>query len=210
MTAARVRVAAADDHPIVRAGLAAVITQEADLAFVGEAGDGEAAVQLFRAEQPDVMLMDLRMPGMDGVDAIKAIRAEFPTARILALTTYEGDTDIHRALVAGAAGYLLKDMLPTDVVDAVRAIHRGQRVIPAVVAGRLAEYTPRVELTEREREVLGYVARGYSNKDIARAIGRAEETVKIHLKSIFAKLGTADRTEAVTVALQRGILHLDQ
>jgi DNA-binding NarL/FixJ family response regulator len=153
--------------------------------------------------------MDLRMPGKDGVDAIKAIRAEFPRARILALTTYEGDADIYRALEAGAAGYLLKDMLPTEVVDAVRAIHRGERVIPPVVAGLLAEYTPRADLSEREREVLAYAARGYSNKDIALAIGRAEETVKIHLKSIFVKLGAADRTEAVTVALQRGILHLE-
>ncbi len=199
----------ADDHPIVRAGLAAVIGEESDLTFVGEAQDGAQAVALFRAEQPDVVLMDLRMPVLDGVGAIKAIRAEFPNARIVALTTYEGDTDIHRALQAGAVGYLLKDMLPTDVIDAIRAVHRGQRVIPPVVAGRLAEYTPRVELTAREREVLEYVARGYSNKDIARAIGRTDETVKIHLKSVFAKLGAADRTEAVTVAIQRGIIHLD-
>jgi DNA-binding NarL/FixJ family response regulator len=199
----------ADDHPIVRAGLAAVIGEESDLTFVGEAGDGAQAVALFRAQRPDVTLMDLRMPVLDGVGAIKAIRSEFPDARIVALTTYEGDTDIHRALEAGAVGYLLKEMLPTAVIDAIRAVHRGQRVIPPVVAGRLAEYTPRVELTEREREILEYVARGFSNKDIARAIGRTDETVKIHLKSVFAKLGAADRTEAVTVALQRGIIHLD-
>jgi DNA-binding NarL/FixJ family response regulator len=199
----------ADDHPIVRAGLAAVIGEESDLQFVGEAGDGAQAVALFRAQRPDVTLMDLRMPVLDGVGAIKAIRSEFPDARIVALTTYEGDTDIHRALAAGAVGYLLKEMLPTAVIDAIRAVHRGQRVIPPVVAGRLAEYTPRVELTEREREILEYVARGFSNKDIARAIGRTDETVKIHLKSVFAKLGAADRTEAVTVALQRGIIHLD-
>jgi DNA-binding NarL/FixJ family response regulator len=199
----------ADDHPIVRAGLAAVIGEESDLTFVGEARDGAQAVALFRAQQPDVTLMDLRMPVLDGVGAIRAIRSEFPDARIVALTTYEGDTDIHRALAAGAVGYLLKDMLPTEVIDAIRAVHRGQRVIPPVVAGRLAEYTPRVELTEREREVLEYVARGFSNKDIARAIGRTDETVKIHLKSVFVKLGAADRTEAVTVALQRGIIHLD-
>ncbi|HSY80751.1 MAG TPA: response regulator transcription factor [Gemmatimonadaceae bacterium] len=199
----------ADDHPIVRAGLAAVIGEESDLTFVGEAGDGAQAVALFRVQRPDVTLMDLRMPVLDGVGAIKAIRSEFPDARIVALTTYEGDTDIHRALEAGAVGYLLKEMLPTAVIDAIRAVHRGQRVIPPVVAGRLAEYTPRVELTEREREILEYVARGFSNKDIARAIGRTDETVKIHLKSVFAKLGAADRTEAVTVALQRGIIHLD-
>ena len=204
-----IRVMAADDHPIVRAGLAAVIGEESDLTFVGEARDGAQAVALFRAQLPDVTLMDLRMPVLDGVGAIRAIRSEFPNARIVALTTYEGDTDIHRALEAGAVGYLLKDMLPTDVIDAIRAVYRGQRVIPPVVAGRLAEYTPRVELTEREREVLEYVARGFSNKDIARAIGRTDETVKIHLKSVFVKLGAADRTEAVTVALQRGIIHLD-
>jgi DNA-binding NarL/FixJ family response regulator len=209
MSAHTIRVMTADDHPIVRAGLAAVIGEESDLTFVGEAGDGAQAVALFRAQRPDVTLMDLRMPVLDGVGAIKAIRSEFPDARIVALTTYEGDTDIHRALEAGAVGYLLKEMLPTAVIDAIRAVHRGQRVIPPVVAGRLAEYTPRVELTEREREILEYVARGFSNKDIARAIGRTDETVKIHLKSVFAKLGAADRTEAVTVALQRGIIHLD-
>jgi DNA-binding NarL/FixJ family response regulator len=209
MSAHSIRVMTADDHPIVRAGLAAVIEEESDLTFVGEARDGAQAVALFRAQQPDVTLMDLRMPVLDGVGAIRAIRSEFPDARIVALTTYEGDTDIHRALAAGAVGYLLKDMLPTEVIDAIRAVHRGQRVIPPVVAGRLAEYTPRVELTEREREVLEYVARGFSNKDIARAIGRTDETVKIHLKSVFVKLGAADRTEAVTVALQRGIIHLD-
>ena len=204
-----IRVMAADDHPLVRAGIAAVITEEADLEFVGQAGDGEAAITMFRDVQPDVALMDLRMPRLGGVDAIRAIRAEFPSARIIALTTYEGDADIHRALEAGAVGYLLKDMLPTEVVEAIRTVHAGRRVIPPAVATRLAEYTPRVDLTAREREILAYVARGYSNKDIARAIGRTDETVKIHLKSVFAKLGAADRTEAVTVAIQRGIIHLD-
>ncbi|HWZ58504.1 MAG TPA: response regulator transcription factor [Gemmatimonadaceae bacterium] len=208
MSSPSIRVIAADDHPIVRAGLAAVIAEESDLEFVGGAGDGAEALALYRAEQPDVTLMDLRMPGVGGVEAIRAIRAEFPAARIIALTTYEGDDDIHRALEAGAVGYLLKDMLPTVVVDAVRAVHRGQRVIPPVVAGRLAEYTPRVELTPREREVLEFLARGLSNSDIAIAIGRTDETVKIHLKRIFAKLNAAGRTEAVMVALQRGIIHM--
>jgi DNA-binding NarL/FixJ family response regulator len=191
---------AADDHPIVRAGLAAVIGEEADLEFVGSAANGREAAELYRAEQPDVVLMDLRMPVLGGV--------EFPAAKIIALTTYEGDTDIHRALEAGAAGYLLKEMLPTDVVDAIRVVHRGQRIIPPAVAGRLAEFTPRVDLTAREREVLEFVARGYSNSDIARAIGRTDETVKIHLKRVFEKLGVAGRTKAVTVAIQRGIIHL--
>lgn len=208
MPPARIRVMAADDHPIVRVGLAAVIGEEPDLEFVGQAANGQEAVALYRAQQPDVVLMDLRMPVLGGVEAIRAIRSEFPSAKIIALTTYEGDTDIHRALEAGAVGYLLKDMLPTDVADAVRVVHRGQRIIPAAVAGRLAEYTPRVDLTPREREVLEYVARGYSNSDIAQAIGRTDETVKIHLKRVFEKLGVAGRTKAVTVALQRGIIHL--
>jgi DNA-binding NarL/FixJ family response regulator len=149
------------------------------------------------------------MPVMDGVEAIRIITTEFPTARILALTTYEGDADIRRALEAGARGYLLKDMLLTDVIRAVRAVHRGERVIPNAVAARLAEFPDRSDLTERELEILQLVARGLSNKQAARAIGRTDETVKIHLKNVFTKLGVADRTEAVTVALTRGLIHLD-
>jgi DNA-binding NarL/FixJ family response regulator len=210
MASTPIRVMAVDDHPIVRSGLAAVIAEEPDLAFVAQAGNGQEAIAMFRAARPDVTLMDLRMPVLGGVDAIRAIRSEFPEARIIALTTYEGDVDIHHALQAGAAGYLLKDMLPTEVVNAVRAVHGGKRVIPPAVAGRIAEYTPRVDLTEREREVLEYLAHGYSNSDIARAIGRTDETVKIHLKHVFAKLGVAGRTEAVMVALQRGIIHLER
>ena len=205
---ARICVLVADDHPVVRTGLAAVISQQPELELVAEAEDGRQAVTSFREHLPDVVLMDLRMPGMDGVAAIRAIRSEFPDARILALTTYEGDVDIHRALEAGARGYLLKDMLLTDVLAAIRAVHRGERVIPPVVAGRLAEFTPRADLTAREVEVLQLVARGLSNPAVARAIGRTDETVKLHLKNIFAKLGVADRTGAVTVALSRGILHL--
>ncbi len=206
--AVRICVLVADDHPVVRAGLAAVISQQPELELVAEAEDGRQAVTSFREHMPDVVLMDLRMPGMDGVAAIRAIRSEFPDARILALTTYEGDVDIHRALEAGARGYLLKDMLLTDVLAAIRAVHRGERVIPPVVAARLAEFTPRADLTAREVEVLQLVARGLSNPAVARAIGRTDETVKLHLKNIFAKLGVADRTGAVTVALSRGILHL--
>jgi len=204
----RICVLVADDHPVVRTGLAAVISQQPELELVAEAEDGRQAVTSFREHMPDVVLMDLRMPGMDGVAAIRAIRSEFPDARILALTTYEGDVDIHRALEAGARGYLLKDMLLTDVLAAIRAVHRGERVIPPVVAARLAEFTPRADLTAREVEVLQLVARGLSNPAVARAIGRTDETVKLHLKNIFAKLGVADRTGAVTVALSRGILHL--
>jgi DNA-binding NarL/FixJ family response regulator len=166
-------------------------------------------VALFRERRPDVALMDLRMPILDGVEAIRRIIAESPEARILALTTYEGDADIRRALDAGARGYLLKDMLLSEVITAIRAVRRGERVIPAAVAVRLAEYPERSELTEREIEILQLVARGLSNKEAARAIGRMDETVKIHLKNIFAKLGVADRTQAVTVALARGLIHLE-
>ncbi|HLQ22107.1 MAG TPA: response regulator transcription factor, partial [Gemmatimonadales bacterium] len=199
----------ADDHPVVRAGLAAVIAEEADLLLVAQAENGERACGLFREHRPDVVLMDLRMPIMDGVQAIRTITAEFPAARILALTTYEGDADIRRALEAGARGYLLKDMLLTEVITAIRAVRRGDRVIPTAVAARLAEFPERSDLTDRELEVLQLVARGLSNKQVARAIGRTDETVKIHLKNMFAKLGVADRTEAVTVALARGLIHLE-
>jgi DNA-binding NarL/FixJ family response regulator len=205
----RIRVLVADDHPVVRAGLGAVIAGEADLLLVAQAENGERACGLFREHQPDVVLMDLRMPIMDGVQAIRTITAEFPAARILALTTYEGDADIRRALEAGARGYLLKDMLLTEVITAIRAVRRGDRVIPAAVAARLAEFPERSDLTERELEVLQLVARGLSNKQVARAIGRTDETVKIHLKNMFAKLGVADRTEAVTIALARGLIHLE-
>ncbi|HEY2067086.1 MAG TPA: response regulator transcription factor [Gemmatimonadaceae bacterium] len=209
VSGAPIRVLVADDHPVVRNGLAGVIAQQAELTVVAEAANGRQALERFREHHPDVVLMDLRMPDMDGVSAIEAIRAEFPDARILALTTYEGDVDIHRALEAGARGYLIKDMLLTDVLSAIRAVHRGERVIPMAVAAKLAEFTPRTDLTEREVEVLQLVARGLSNRDVAGVIGRTDETVKVHLKNIFAKLGVADRTEAVTLALSRGILHLD-
>jgi DNA-binding NarL/FixJ family response regulator len=208
-TGGRIRVLVADDHPVVRTGLAAVLVQQTDLELVAEAENGERAVALYREHRPDVCLMDLRMPVMDGVAAIGTITAEFPEARILALTTYEGDADIRRALDAGARGYLLKDMLLTDVIGAIRTVRRGERVIPNAVAARLAEFPERSDLTERELEVLQLVAKGLSNKDVARVIGRTDETVKIHLKNTFAKLGVADRTEAVTVAVTRGLIHLD-
>lgn len=203
---ARIRVLVVDDHPVVRTGLGAVISLEPDFKLVGEAEDGAQAVAMVREQRPDVVLMDLRMPRMDGVSAIRAIRTESPEVRVLALTTYDGDVSIHRALEAGARGYLLKDMLLTEVVTAIRAVYRGERVIPAPVAARLAEFTPRADLTEREVEVMQFAARGFSNREIASAIGRSDETVKLHLKNIFMKLGVADRTEAVTVAISRGIL----
>jgi DNA-binding NarL/FixJ family response regulator len=199
---------AVDDHPLIRAGLQSVVGAEPDMAMVGEASNGEDAIELYRATRPDIVLMDLRMPVMDGVEAITAIVAEFPDARIIALTTYEGDEDIYRALAAGAKGYVVKDMMRTELLRVIRQVHAGQRGIPPAVASRLAEFTPRVGLTPRELEVLRLVARGLSNRDIAAAIGREETTVKVHMKNIMAKLGVDDRTGAVVVAIQRGFLHV--
>jgi len=204
-----IRVLTADDHAVVRAGIAAMIANEEDIAVVAEARDGAEAVALYGAHAPDVVLMDLRMPKQDGVTAIRAIRAANPDARIVALTTYEGDADIHRALSAGACAYLVKDVLVEELVRAIRAAAAGKRLIPPSVASTLAEFTPRVDLTAREVEVLRLVAKGLSNREIGRVLGRTEGTVKVHLKNIHEKLGVEDRIEAVTLALQRGIIHLD-
>jgi DNA-binding NarL/FixJ family response regulator len=204
-----IRILVVDDHPVLRVGLRAIVGTETDMQVVAEGADGEDAVRLYAEHRPDVVLMDLRMPRMDGTAAIRAIHADHPDARIVALTTYDGDTDIHRALAAGAVGYLMKDMIGPDVAAAIRSAASGRRVIPAAVADRLAEFTPRVDLTAREVEVLRFAAKGLRNKDIARVIGRTEATVKVHLKNIMAKLEVTDRTEAVTLAVQRGIIHLD-
>ena len=199
----------ADDHPVIRSGLQAVVNLEPDMCMVAEAANGEEAIEMYRQHRPDVVLMDLRMPVMDGLTAMTAILGEFPDARIIALTTYEGDDDIHRALSVGARGYLLKDTMRSELLGVIRTVHAGGRAIPPAVAARLAEYTPRVELTPREREVLQLMAKGFSNGDIARLLGRTESTMKVHVSNILAKLGVTDRTEAVTVALRRGILHLE-
>jgi DNA-binding NarL/FixJ family response regulator len=206
---ARIRVMIVDDHPVYRDGLAALLAVHGDLELVAEAGDGAEAIELFQSHLPDVTLMDLSMPTMKGADAIERIIDEFPEARIIALTTYEGDADIFRALKAGARGYLLKDVVRHEVIDAIRSVHRGGRVVPAGVAQRLAQFTPRIELTVRELEVLSLMAKGMSNKQIADAIGRAEATAKVHVLHILEKLNVSDRTEAVTVALKRGVIHLD-
>jgi DNA-binding NarL/FixJ family response regulator len=206
---APIRVLAVDDHPLIRAGLAAFVSSQQDMLLAGEAADGEAALESYRELRPDVVLMDLRMPVMDGLSAIRAIREEFPEARIVALTTYDGDEDIHRALALGARGYLLKDMLRTELLQVIRRVHQGYKVIPPAVAARLAEFTPRLELTPRELEVLQLMSRGRSNPEIAQHFGRAESTVKVHVRSILQKLGTDDRTEAVTIAVRRGIIHLN-
>jgi DNA-binding NarL/FixJ family response regulator len=181
----RIRVLVADDHPVVRTGLTAVLVQQADLELVAEAEDGARAVALYREHHPDVCLMDLRMPVMDGVEAIRTITADFPAARILALTTYEGDADIRRALDAGARGYLLKDMLLTDVINAIRAVYRGERVIPIAIAARMAEFPERSDLTERELEVLHLVAKGLSNKDVAESSVAPTRPSRSILKTSF-------------------------
>ena len=198
-----------DDHPLIRSGLRAVIASEPDMEMVGEAANGEEAIELYREDRPDVVLMDLRMPVMDGLTATLAILREFPDAKIVALTTYEGDEDIHRALSAGARGYLLKDMMRSQLLQVIRTVQKGQRAIPAAIAARLAEYVPRIELTPRELQVLTLMAKGFSNPEIASALGRTESTMKVHVSNILQKLQATDRTEAVTVAIQRGILHLE-
>ena len=204
-----IRILVADDHPVVRAGTIALLANESDMTVAAEAQDGVEAVALYNARLPDVALIDLRMPVMDGISAVASIVSAHPEARILALTTYDGDVDIFRALDAGACGYLIKDMLGRELVQAIRGAASGKRVIPPAVARRLSEFTPRVDLTDREVEVLHFVAKGLRNKEIARVIGRTEGTVKVHLKHLMSKLGVDDRTEAVTLGLQRGIIHLD-
>lgn len=204
-----IRVLAVDDHQVVRAGLASMMAVESDIEVVGEAGNGIEAVEQYAALNPDVVLMDLRMPKMDGVASIEAIRRQDPRARVIVMTMYEGDVDIHRALSAGAVGYLAKDVSAKDLAAAIRAVVAGYRALPPAVARALAEFTPRVDLTPREIEVLRLVAKGLSNSEVAGALGLSSGTAKVHLQNIFRKLGTEDRTEAVTVALQRGYLHLD-
>jgi two-component system, NarL family, response regulator len=204
-----VRVLLVDDQALFREALATLLDIRDDIEVVGEAGNGDEALRRAAELAPDVVLMDLRMPTLDGVSAITAIRTAYPDAHIVALTTYDGDADIHRALSAGACAYLVKDVLVGELVRAIRSAAAGKRLIPTAVASRLAEFTPRVDLTEREVEVLRLVAKGLRNKEISGVIGRTEGTVKVHLKNILQKLGVDDRTEAVTLALQRGIIHLD-
>ncbi len=204
-----IRVLCVDDHPIVRKGIASLLANESDMKLVGEASSGREALEVYRAMQPDITLMDLRLPDLDGIAATRLIRDESPNARIIALTSYDGDQEIYRALEAGARGYLLKEMVHTDVLRAIRVVHSGTRLIPTEVAERLAEYFPQIVLTEREVEVLSFVARGMANKDIAHRLGTASGTIKMHVQNILSKLGAADRTHAVTIALERGILHLN-
>jgi len=203
-----IRVLCVDDHPLIRKGIASILANERDIALVGEASNGSEAIRLFHDLRPDVTLMDLRMPGVDGIAATKAIRRDFPDARIIALTSYDGDQDIYRALDAGVRGYLLKESVHANVLHAIRAVSAGKRLMPSNVAERLTEYFPKFVLTPRETEVLALVADGLANREIAARIGTASGTVKIHVQNILDKLGAVDRTQAVTIAIQRGILHL--
>ncbi len=203
------RIMIADDHFVVRMGLAAVVNTQPDMSVIAEATTGKQAVEMYRAHRPDVVLMDVRMPEMNGIDAIAAIRKDYADARFIVLTTYDGDEDIYRALHAGARAYLLKDMLRDELVETIRAVYAGQRRIPAEVANRLAERMNRTELTARELEVLKLIAQGKSNKIIASDLSISEGTVKIHVNNILSKLGVSDRTHAATFALQRGIIHLE-
>jgi len=203
-----IRILLADDHPLLRDGVAGLVADQTDMELVGEACSGREAIEQFRKHRPDVTLMDLQMPEMNGIDAILAIRGEFPEARIVVLTTYTGDVQIVRALKAGAQAYLLKSMLRRELLDTIRAVHKGQRQIPLEVAAQLAEHTADDSLTSREIEVLRLIAAGKANKLVASDLSITEETVKGHVKSILSKLGASDRTHAVTIALTRGIIEL--
>lgn len=203
-----IRVMIADDHSVVRQGLATLIEQEPDMTVVAQARDGSEAVALFCEHQPDVTLMDLRMPNMDGVTAITTICAQLSTAQIVVLTTYDGDEDIYRGLRAGAKGYLLKDAEPDELLNAIRTISRGQKHIPPAVGAKLAERMSSPDLSDRELEVIRLMALGKSNHDISTDLNISESTVKFHINRILSKLGVSDRTQAVIVALKRGIANL--
>ena len=205
---AMVRVLIVDDHPVVRFGLAAIIRLQPDMEVVGEAGSGEDACRICREQVPDVVLMDLRLPGLSGVQSIRTIRETTPSVRFIVLTTYDGDEDIRRALDAGAQAYLLKAMSHVEVTAAIRKVHAGARVIPESVSKALADRPPQSQLSAREIEVLELIAGGCSNKEIGRALGITEATVKWHVNLILNRLDVADRTAAIVAALQRGIIHL--
>ena len=204
-----IRVLCVDDHPVVREGLRAIIEGQPDMSVVDEAGDGQAAIAKYRKHQPDVVVMDLRMPALGGLAATLQIRKEFPGAQIIVLTTYEGDEDIYRALEAGARAYLLKDMVRTELLQTIREVIAGHRHITPAAAARLAEYMPRTTLSERELQVLNQLAKGLRNKEIGAALDIAEDTVKIHIKNIFGKLEVIDRTQAVVMACQRGFIQFE-
>ncbi len=203
-----IRVFSVDDHPLLREGIAAVVNNQPDMQIVAQAANAQEAIEQFRKHRPDVTLMDLRLPDSSGIDAMIAIRSEFPAARIILLTTFEGDVEIKRALEAGARGYVLKSMPPKELVEVIRQIHAGKRRIPPQLAAQLAEHLSDEALTEREVEVLGQIAGGNRNRDIAERLFISEETVKVHIKHIMEKLGASDRTQAVAIGIRRGIIEL--
>jgi len=203
-----IRILTVDDHAILRQGIAALVNGESDMKLVAEACDGQEAIEKFRVHRPDVTLMDLQMPALNGIEAIIGIRGEFPNARIIVLTTYTGDVQVLRALKAGARGYILKGHVRRELLDTIRAVHAGQKRITPEVAAELAEHTGEDDLTSRELDVLRLIATGNANKEIAHQLSIGEETVKGHVTNILAKLGANDRTHAVTIGLKRGIIEL--
>ena len=204
----KIRILVAEDHLVARVGVSTIVNMQPDMTVVAEASNGHQAVELFRKHRPDVTLLDMRMPGLGGVEAATAIRAEFPNARMIALTTYGGDEDIRRALAAGVLAYLTKDVLHDELLKAIRAVNEGHTYLPAAVAAALAAQLPRPDLSAREVQVLELIVQGLPNKQIAYTLNIAEHTVKNHVKNILSKLGVQDRTQAATAAIQRGIIHL--
>jgi DNA-binding NarL/FixJ family response regulator len=204
----RIRVLTVDDHPLLREGIAAIINSQPDMLMAAEASGGSEGIQKFREVRPDVTLMDLRLPDINGVDALIAIRSEFADARIIVLTTFDGDFEIHRAFAAGARAYLLKSTPPAELVNVVRQVHAGKKRIPPEIAAQVAEHMGDESLTPREIDVLKHVAGGNRNRDIARQLFISEETVKVHIKHIMEKLGASDRTQAIAIAVRRGIIQL--
>jgi DNA-binding NarL/FixJ family response regulator len=208
MTTNGIRILSVDDHPLLREGIAAVINSQQDMSVIADAASAKDAIEQFRKHKPDVTLMDLRLPDKSGIDTMISIRTEFPDARIIMLTTFEGDVEIQRALEAGARAYLLKNMPPKELVEVIRQVHAGKKRIPPQLAAQLAEHMSDESLTSREIEVLKQIAEGNRNRDIGEKLFITEETVKVHIKNIMGKLGASDRTQAVAIAIRRGIIHL--